>query len=116
MNDKFYRYIIKTEYGYEIKKGNEKFGSYRKLTDALYERDRLIKADWNWDDVLQLEETPNHYENMELPKFVHEMSYIHRSATSFEVYLDGKFKGRFNTKRDAYAFADEIGGEVKGKN
>lgn len=116
MKDRFYKYIIKTQYGYEIKKGNEKFGSYKKLTDALYERDRLIKANWNWDDALQLEETPNHYEKMELPRFIHEMSYIHKFALTYEVYLGKRLMGKFNTKRDAYAYANEIGGEVKYKN
>ena len=112
----FYRYIIETNSGYQIKKGNEKYGTYRKLTDALYERDRLIKADWNWDDALQLEETTNFYEKMKLPKFVHKMTFIHKTAMSYEVYIKDTYMCRFNNKTDAYAYANEVGGRVKAKN
>ena len=45
----FYKYIIKVGDHYQIMKGNEKFGTYNRLADALYERDRLIAVDWDWD-------------------------------------------------------------------
>ena len=112
MKDNFYRYIIKTDTGYQIKKGNEKFGTYSKVTDALYERDRLMQVDWDWDALMELEETHNFYEDMVLPKFLHKMSYISKSPAIYEVYVNKTYRGRFDNKSDAEAFANEIGGVV----
>lgn len=116
MNDprfEFYKYIIKSGDGYSIKKGNERYGNYRKLSDALYERDRLIQVNWDWDALVELEETENFYEKMNLPKFIHEYSYINRVAQRFKVYKDDIFRGSFNNKKDAYNYAETIGGEVE---
>lgn len=115
MKDKFYKYIIKTDSGYQIKKGNEKFGTYSKLSDALYERDRLVKVDWDWDDLMALEETHNFYEDMVLPPFHHKMSHIHKCPLVYEVWVNKTYRGRFNNKSDATAFAKEIGGAIRPK-
>lgn len=114
--DDFYRYIIKNGDSYEIMKDNEKFGTYRKLTDALYERDRLIESDWNWDDMLQLEERDNPYEHMKLPKFVHKYSYIAKVSSSYMVFDGRTYKGVFNNKKDAYKCAEQFNGKVVKSN
>ena len=110
--DDFYRYIIRVGDSYAIMKDNEKFGTYRKLSDALYERDRLIKSDWNWDDMLQLEETENPYEHMKLPKYRHKYSYISKVSSTYMVYDGRVYKGTFNNKRDAYEYAEQFNGRV----
>ena len=112
MSSDFYKYIVGTKTGYEIVKNNQKYGTYTKLTDALYERDRLIKANWDWETCLQLEETKNHYEKMKLPKFIHEYTYIYKVYNTFEVFVGDECKGKFNTKIDAFEFADEVHGKV----
>ena len=114
--DDFYKYIVKNHNGFSIVKNNENHGTYRRLSDALYERDRLVKANWCWDDALQLEETENFYERMTLPKFVHEYSYIYKTPQTFMVYKDGKYMGKTNNKTDAYKYAESIGGKVKELN
>lgn len=111
-DDNFYKYIYENGNSYEIIKDNESYGNYRKLTDALYERDRLIKSDWNWDDALQLEETENYYEKMKLPKFIHPKTYIHVVYDLYLVYVDEDMKGRFRTMSDAFEFAKEVDGIV----
>ena len=89
------------------------YGSFSRLTDALYERDRLIKCNWDWEDALELEETENHYEKMDkLPKFVHQYSYICTVPQSYQVHKGREYRGSFKNKCDAYAFAEEIGGRV----
>lgn len=67
----FYRYIVFEKGSYHIVKDNERYGSYRRLEDALYERDRLIAVDWDWDLSMELPETPNNYIHIDLPPFDH---------------------------------------------
>ena len=108
----FYKYIVKNESSYSIKKGNERFGTYNKLSDALYERDQLIKADWDWSRLSELPETTNFYRKMRLPPFTHESSYIYETTLAYKVFLNGEYYGQFNTKKVAYDYAKEIGGNV----
>lgn len=112
MNDNFYKYIREHGEGYQIIKDNETYGTYSKLSDALYERDRLIKANWDWETCVQLEESENFYEKMKLPRFIHEYSYIYKRYNTFLVYVGEEMKGRFNNKSDAFEFAEEVGGKV----
>jgi len=112
MDEGFYKYIYEHNDGYQIIKDNENYGTYRKLTDALYERDRLIKTDWDIVLSAEIEETENFYEKMQLPKFLHSHDFIYVVHNTFLVYKDDELRGRFNTKTDAYAYADEIDGEV----
>lgn len=114
--DKFYKYIVKCGNSYCIMKNNEKFGTYSRLEDALYERDRLIESDWDWEDSLELPETDNPYMKMNLPRFVHEYSYISEVRQTYKVFKGGEYKGRFNTKKDAYEYAERIGGKVSIEN
>ena len=112
MHDGFYRYIVGNKKGYKIQKGNECYGTYKKLSDALYERDRLIASDWNWDDALQLEETENFYERMNLPPFIHTYSYIRRVVQTYKIYDGDEYVCSFNAKSDAYNYAKLMGYSV----
>ena len=114
--DDFYKYIGKIKNSFIIKKDNENFGTYSKLTDALYERDRLIESDWNMDDYLQLDETDNLYEHMVLPPFFHDSSYIYERPLSYVVVKDGEDCGKFHTKSSAYQYAKLVGGTVEPRN
>lgn len=112
----FYKYIIKSKNSYKIVKGKEYYGSYKKLTDALYERDRLIESDWDWDGAMQIDECENKYENMDLPPFTRDYSYIHKSPSSYKVFKGREYLDFFVIKADAYKYAEEVGGVVYASN
>jgi len=116
MSDNLYKYIRRNKSGYVIVKDNEDYGSYSRLSDALYERDRLVKADWDWDALMELAETDNPYEKIHLPMFIHEYSYIYRKPQSYMICKDGECWGTTNGKQRAYKLAESIGGEVVEKN
>lgn len=99
----FYRNIHKTSKGFEIKKGNEKFGTYSTIEDALYERDRLIAVGWDWDLAMELPETPNGYIHIDLPPFEHESSYISEDKEHWVV----RDRGKFQKYRGTYYNYDE---------
>ena len=86
----FYRYIVFQNGAYHIIRNNQQYGSYRRVEDALYERDRLVKVDWNWDLLMELEETDNAYMQMELPPFGHNPKYIYFHKESWIVRGKGK--------------------------
>lgn len=64
---KFYKYIYKRHNGYQILKDNESYGWYEDITDALYDRDRLVEVDWDIQTWCELPERENPYKNMRLP-------------------------------------------------
>ena len=88
--ESFYRYIVFKDGLYYIIKNNENYGSYTTLEDALYERDRLIQVDWNWDLSVELAETNNAYYGIELPPFNHNPRYITYNKESWVVRGKGK--------------------------
>lgn len=108
----FYKYIVKNGASYSIMKDNEKFGTYYRLSDALYERDQLIKADWDWDNLSELPEEENFYESMMLPKFTHEYSYIYEVPQAYKVFRGKEYHGKFKSKAKAYDYAKQIHGRV----
>lgn len=108
----FYKYIVRNGNSYKIMKDNESYGTYQKLSDALYERDRLIKAEWDWEGAVHIEETNNKYESMVLPEFNHDYSYIYRIPSFYRVFIKDKFCKRFGNKGDAYEYANKVGGRV----
>lgn len=104
----FYRYIVKHKNSYQIIKDNEKYGSFLRLEDALYERDRLIAVDWNWDLYMELAETPNNYYGIELPPFNHEPSHITVDNECWVVRDKGKnqkYRGRYSSFDEAKTVA-----------
>ena len=64
----FYRNIVKTGDVYRIKYNNKDYGEFKKLSDALYERDALYFCNFDY-DLLVESDLENKYENMELPPF-----------------------------------------------
>lgn len=65
----FYRNIIKTKNNiYRIKYNNKDYGEFKKLSDALYERDALFYCNFDYDLLVECD-LENKYENMELPPF-----------------------------------------------
>ena len=71
-----YQYIYATNKGYRIIKDNEHYGYYEDLADALYDRDRFIYSEWDFDVFVQLPDTPNPYKDIELPPFMNKSEYI----------------------------------------
>ncbi len=64
----FYRNIVKTGDVYRVKHNNKDYGEFRKLSDALYERDALFFCNFDYDLLVECD-LENRYENMELPPF-----------------------------------------------
>lgn len=64
----FYRNIVKSGDVYRIKYNNKDYGEFKKLSDALYERDALFYCNFDY-DLLVESDLENKYENMDLPPF-----------------------------------------------
>ena len=64
----FYRNIVKTGDVYRVKHNNKDYGEFRKLSDALYERDALFFCNFDYDLLVECD-LENKYENMVLPPF-----------------------------------------------
>lgn len=64
----FYRNIVKSGNVYRIKYNNKDYGEFKKLSDALYERDALFYCNFDY-DLLVESDLENKYENMKLPPF-----------------------------------------------
>lgn len=72
-----YHNIYKIRNGkYQIIKGNQYYGAFDKLEDALFERDALESVAWNIDKLCELPHKENKYYNVELPSFEHIPRYI----------------------------------------
>lgn len=102
--ESFYRYIIEENGSYCIKKGNEKYGTYSTIEDALYERDRLIAVDWDWDKSMELPETVNGYIHIDLPPFEHKSTFITKDNECWVVRNKGKeqkYRGTYRTEEEA---------------
>lgn len=64
----FYRNIVKNGNVYRIKYNNKDYGEFKKLSEALYERDCLFYCNFDYDLLVECD-LENKYENMELPPF-----------------------------------------------
>lgn len=99
----FYRHIYQEVdgNGFTIKKNNEKYGTYNTLADALYERDRLIRVDWDVDKWCELPDTINGYIHIDLPPFEHtNASYIALDKEHWEVRGKGSGYRYYGTYYD----------------
>ena len=100
----FYRYIRFMHGKYWIIKNNELYMDCETLAEALYERDRLIGVDWDWDRYVQLADTPNNYIHIDLPPFEHKPRYISRESEAWVVKHKGaesKYMGSYRTEEEA---------------
>lgn len=100
-----FEYIYKKNGGYEILKNNTHYGWYDDLALALFDRDRFIQTDWDWDTFLALPEVPNPYQHMKLPEFDSTKTYISHVPEHWTIqkWIDGKNKyfGSFRSKKEA---------------
>ena len=64
----FYRNIVKSGKVYRVKYNNKDYGEFKKLSDALYERDALFFCNFDYDLLVECD-LENKYENMKLPPF-----------------------------------------------
>ena len=64
----FYRNIVKTGKVYRVKYKNKDYGEFKKLSDALYERDALFYCNFDYDLLVEFD-LENKYEKMDLPPF-----------------------------------------------
>lgn len=107
-----FEYIYKESDGYSIKKDNEHYGYYQNLAEALFDRDRLIQCEWDWELFVQLPETPNGYIHIELPEFDRQKTYIKHIPERWEIQkrIDGKLKyfGSYRSLEEAEKRRDEL--------
>lgn len=100
----FYRYIYKYNDDYWIIKNNEWYLSFPTLEEALFERDRLIAVDWDWELYCELPSTINNYIHLDLPPFEHKPKYIVTDRENWVVRgkgRNGKYYGTYYTEEEA---------------
>ena len=115
----FYRFIFLIDRLYYIIKNGENYGGYKRLEDALYERDSLITVDWDWDLSMELPETQNPYEQINLPPFHHNPTHITVDNECWVVRGTGreqKYYGRFLSEEEAIKVARLHNANVSHKN
>lgn len=111
----FYRYIYKYGKKYWIIKDNEWYTDCKTLEEALYERDRLILVNWDWDLYLQLAETVNGYIHISLPPFEHKPSYVVTVKEHWEVRGKGRkyrYYGTYQSEDEAKKVARIYNGRI----
>lgn len=102
--DGFYRHIYKEHNKYWIIHKGERYIDCKTLEEALYERDRFISVDWNWDLYLQLPHTINGYIHIDLPPFGHKAEYISEIKEHWVVVSKGanpRYYGTYYTQEEA---------------
>ena len=116
-----------------IRKGNELYGECKTLEEALYERDRLIGCDWDWETYVGLPDTPNGYIHIDLPPFEHKATYVTHIKEYWTVVSKGKnpkyygcypsveeaervrriYNGRLCHRREVWRVRKRINGKIK---
>ena len=102
----FYRNIVKTGDVYRVKYNNKDYGEFRKLSDALYERDALFFFFFFYDLLVECD-LENKYENMELPPFPERRpkgrikgTKVNKKEREGEILFDHKIRKFFIQKGD----------------
>ncbi len=111
----FYRNIIKNGDVYRIKYKNKDYGEFKKLSDALYERDALIHCNFDYDLLVEYD-IKNKYENMDLPPFPKKRSKgrikgnnIKKDKIEGKILFDHKIKQFYIKKEDKiYQYCDTM--------
>lgn len=112
----FYKYIYRYGDGYCIIKNNELYLSLLTLEQALFERDRLVAVDWDWELYCELPSTVNNYSYITLPPFDHKPKYISIDRERWTVVGKGKaykYYGTYPNKDEAQKVALEHNGRIK---
>ena len=115
----FYRYIYFEKDKYWIIKDNERWMDCKTLPEALYERDRLENAEWNWDKYVQLPHTMNGYIHISLPPFDRNVSYINVDRECWVARGHGKrqkYYGTYYTEEEALNVARIYNANISHKN
>lgn len=115
MQSGFYRYIYKKGKKFWVVKNNEWYVECETLAEALYERDRLISCDWDWDVYVQLPETNNNYIHISLPPFEHKPKYISHVKEHWVVLSNGrnpKYYGTYYSEEEAKEVAKIYSGRI----
>lgn len=102
----FYRNIVKTGNVYRVKHNNKDYGEFKKLSDALYERDALFFCNFDYDLLVECD-LENKYENMDLPPFPEKRpkgrikgAKINKNEREGEILFDHKIRGFYIQKGD----------------
>ena len=102
----FYRNIVKTGDVYRVKHNNKDYGEFKKLSDALYERDALFFCNFDYDLLVECD-LENKYENMELPPFPEKRpkgrikgTKVNKKEREGEILFDHKIKGFYIKRMD----------------
>ena len=100
----FYRNIVKSGDVYRIKYNNKDYGEFKKLSDALYERDALFYCNFDYDLLVECD-LENKYENMTLPPFPEKRSKgrikgikVNKKEREGEILFDHKKRGFYIQK------------------
>jgi hypothetical protein len=115
----FYRYISFQNGLYYVMKDKESYGAYRNVCDALYERDRLMAVDWDWELSMEIPEIPNKYYHTKLPPFSHTPLHISIDNECWVVRGKGreqKHYGTFFTEEEAKDVARLHSANIAHKN
>lgn len=89
---------------YVIRKGNDSYGQFKTIEDALFERDRLVGVNWDIDAWCELPDTPNNYIHIDLPPFEHKARYIVFDKEHWIVMGKGRkyrYYGTYYSKEEA---------------
>ena len=106
----FYRNIVKTGNVYRVKHKNKDYGEFKKLSDALYERDALFFCNFDYDLLVECD-LENKYEHMELPPLMK----VNKKEREGEILFDHKLRkffiqkgeeniGYYDTMTEAYYY------------
>ncbi len=102
----FYRNIVKTGNVYRVKHNNKDYGEFKKLSDALYERDALFFCNFDYDLLVECD-LENKYENMDLPPFPEKRpkgrikgTKINKKEREGEILFDHKVRGFYIKRMD----------------
>ena len=100
----FYRNIYKNKNKWWVVRNGEWLLECDTLADALYERDRMVQAEWNWENYVHMPVTPNGYKHITLPPFGHDASYITHINEYWTVLSRGRnprYYGNYHTIDEA---------------
>ena len=114
--DSFYKHIYKYGDDYCIIRKNELYLSMLTIEEALFERDRLVAVDWDWELYCELPSTVNNYSYITLPPFDHKPKYISIDRERWTVVGKGKsykYYGTYPNKDEAQKVALEHNGRIK---
>lgn len=79
------------------------------IEEALYERDRFVNVNWDWDLYVLLQDTANGYIHIDLPPFDKEPSYITVESEYWRVRDKGakqRYRGVYHSEEEAKRVAN----------